>query len=119
MVSKYNIPQSENEWKKKLSPEQFKVLREKGTEPSFIGKYWDNKEEGLYVDIVSGEPLFSSFQKFDSSCGWASFDRPLELLFSAKMKVNQSLAIIVLNHRVDESLSVKKLVRYMSIIDTL
>jgi methionine-R-sulfoxide reductase len=57
---------------------QFEVTQRGGTEPPHRNEYWDNKEEGLYVDIVSGEPLFSSFEKFDSSCGWASFYKPLE-----------------------------------------
>lgn len=64
--------------KKKLSPLQYKVTQEDGTEPSFNNTYWDNKEEGLYVDIVSGEPLFSSTDKFKSGTGWPSFVKPLE-----------------------------------------
>ncbi len=64
--------------KKKLTPMQFKVTQENGTEPPFQNEYWDNKEPGLYVDIVTGEPLFSSKDKFDSGCGWPSFTKPVD-----------------------------------------
>ena len=64
--------------KKKLSAIQYKVTQEDGTEPSFKNEYWDNKKDGIYVDIVSGEPLFSSLDKYDSGTGWPSFTRPLE-----------------------------------------
>jgi peptide methionine sulfoxide reductase msrA/msrB len=63
--------------KKKLTPLQYKVIKENGTEPPFQNEYWDNKKEGIYVDRVSGEPLFSSTDKFDSGTGWPSFTRPL------------------------------------------
>lgn len=63
--------------KKKLTPMQYKVTQEDGTEPPFNNEYHDNKKEGIYVDIVSGEPLFSSKDKFDSGTGWPSFTRPL------------------------------------------
>jgi len=66
------------ELRKRLSPMQFEVTQEEGTEPPFRNEYWDNHEEGLYVDIVSGEPLFSSLDKFESGTGWPSFTRPLE-----------------------------------------
>ncbi len=61
-----------------LSPLQYKVTQQNGTEPAFHNEYWDNKREGIYVDIVSGEPLFSSVDKFESGTGWPSFTRPLE-----------------------------------------
>jgi peptide methionine sulfoxide reductase msrA/msrB len=73
----YAIP-SDKELKERLSPMQYKVTRKNGTEPAFKNEYWDNHEAGIYVDIVSGEPLFSSTDKFDSGTGWPSFTRPLE-----------------------------------------
>jgi methionine-R-sulfoxide reductase len=65
------------ELKKRLDPLQYQVTQESGTEPPFRNAYWDNKRAGLYVDVVSGEPLFSSLDKFDSGCGWPSFSKPL------------------------------------------
>jgi peptide methionine sulfoxide reductase msrA/msrB len=64
--------------RKKLSSLQYKVTQKNGTEPAFQNEYWDNKKEGIYVDIVSGEPLFSSLDKFESGTGWPSFTKPLE-----------------------------------------
>ena len=64
--------------RKKLTSLQFKVTQQNGTEPAFNNEFWDNKQEGIYVDIVSGEPLFSSLDKYDSGTGWPSFTRPLE-----------------------------------------
>lgn len=63
--------------KQKLTPLQYKVTQEEGTEPPYKNEYWDNKKPGIYVDIVSGEPLFSSLDKYDSKTGWPSFTRPL------------------------------------------
>jgi peptide methionine sulfoxide reductase msrA/msrB len=62
----------------RLTPEQFEIVCNEGTEPPFRNAYWDNHEAGIYVDVVSGEPLFSSLDKFDSGTGWPSFSRPLE-----------------------------------------
>lgn len=69
---------AEDELRKKLTPLQFHVTQECGTEPPFRNAYWDEHREGLYVDVVSGEPLFSSKDKFDSGTGWPSFTRPLD-----------------------------------------
>jgi peptide methionine sulfoxide reductase msrA/msrB len=74
--SKYAKP-SDEELQKKLTALQYKVTRKEGTEPPFNNEYWDNKKDGIYVDIVSGEPLFSSLDKYDSGTGWPSFTRPL------------------------------------------
>lgn len=67
----------QRELKEKLTDLQYRVTQEEGTEPPFNNQYWDHKEEGIYVDIVSGDPLFSSRDKFDSGTGWPSFTRPL------------------------------------------
>lgn len=75
-MSNYKKP-SKDELKKKLTAEEFKVTQEEGTERSFSNRYWDNKEPGIYVDVVSGEPLFSSLEKYDSGTGWPSFYKPL------------------------------------------
>ena len=64
--------------RKKLSPEQFRVTQQCGTEPPFQNAYWNNKDQGIYVDVVSGEPLFSSLDKFDSGTGWPSFTQPIQ-----------------------------------------
>ncbi len=61
-----------------LSPEQYHVTQRNGTERPFTGEYWDNHEPGIYVDVVSGEPLFASVNKFDSGTGWPSFTKPIE-----------------------------------------
>jgi peptide methionine sulfoxide reductase msrA/msrB len=74
---KYVKP-SQEELKKRLTPMQYKVTQENGTEPPFKNEYWDNHREGIYVDIVSGEPLFSSTDKYESETGWPSFTNPLE-----------------------------------------
>ena len=68
---------SKDELRSKLTPVQYNVTQDCGTEPPFRNEYWDNKREGIYVDIVSGEPLFSSIDKFQSGTGWPSFKKPL------------------------------------------
>ena len=73
----YTIP-DDAELRRRLTPLQYKVVRENGTEQAFHNAYWDNHREGIYVDIVSGEPLFSSTDKFDSGTGWPSFTKPLD-----------------------------------------
>jgi hypothetical protein len=69
---------SDQELRERLTPMQYKVTQKDGTEPAFRNEYWNNKEPGIYVDVVSGEPLFASVHKFDSGTGWPSFWRPLD-----------------------------------------
>ena len=69
---------SDTELRKKLTPEQYHVTRENGTEPPFRNEYWDNHKPGIYVDLISGEALFASTDKFESGTGWPSFTRPIE-----------------------------------------
>ena len=76
-MDEFNKP-SDAELRQRLSPEQYQVTQHEGTEPPFRNAYWDNKKPGIYVDVVSGEPLFSSLDKYDSGTGWPSFTRPLE-----------------------------------------
>src|SRR5690348_888782 len=72
------VKPSDSDLKKKLTPLQYEVTQHEATETPFRNAYWDNHEPGIYVDVVSGEPLFSSLDKFDSGTGWPSFKRPLE-----------------------------------------
>lgn len=76
-MKNYDKP-SQAELKQRLTQMQYDVTQNDATEPPHRNEYWNNEDEGLYVDVVSGEPLFSSREKFNSSCGWASFDKPLE-----------------------------------------
>jgi len=76
-MSKKQMPQSEKEWKKLLTPEQYKVLREGGTEAPFRGEYVHESASGIYECAACGNPLFSSDAKFDSGTGWPSFDKAL------------------------------------------
>lgn len=78
MADREKVAKSNEEWRKELTPEQYHVTREKGTERAFTGKYWDNKEEGVYRCVCCGEPLFSSDTKYDSGTGWPSFWEPLD-----------------------------------------
>ncbi len=76
MAQKSENP-NETELRKKLTPEQYHVTKENGTEPPFRNEYWDNHQAGIYVDRISGQPLFSSLDKFESGTGWPSFTKPL------------------------------------------
>ena len=99
---------SRSELEKILTPLQFRVTQEDGTEPPFRNEYWDNKKQGIYVDIVSGEPLFSSTDKFDSGTGWPSFTRPVKpeavtehtdrKLFMTRVEVRSRIADSHLGH---------------------
>jgi peptide-methionine (R)-S-oxide reductase len=72
------VVKNEAEWRKQLSPEQYRIARKAGTEPAFTGKYWKTKDKGTYTCICCGAPLFSSETKFDSGTGWPSFWKPLD-----------------------------------------
>ena len=72
------VEKSETEWRAQLTPEQFEVVRKKGTERAFTGKFWDNHEQGVYTCVACGEKLFGSDTKFDSGSGWPSFFAPLD-----------------------------------------
>ena len=74
--AKFTVP-SDEELRKRLTPEQYKVVRQNGTERPFTNEFWKHNEEGIYVDIVSGKPLFSSKDKFDTDCGWPGFAKPI------------------------------------------
>ena len=110
-ASAYRKP-SEAELKAKLTPEQFHVTQKEGTERAFTNAYADNKQPGIYVDIVSGEPLFSSLDKYDSGTGWPSFTRPLEpanislkpdrSLFGVRTEVRSKYADSHLGHVFDD-----------------
>ncbi len=76
-TKRYEKP-TDKELKKQLTPLQYSVTQEEGTEPPFRNEFWDNKKEGIYVDVVSGEPLFSSTHKYDSGTGWPSFTKPID-----------------------------------------
>lgn len=69
---------NKQELKRKLTPIQYRVTQENGTEPPFDNEYWDERRPGIYVDAISGTPLFSSLDKFDAGCGWPSFTRPID-----------------------------------------
>lgn len=84
-----HLPKSEKEWQEKLTPDQFAVLRDKATERAFTGKYWNSKENGVYVCAGCGQELFSSETKFDSGCGWPSFFDALE---SGKVRTEEDLS---------------------------
>jgi methionine-R-sulfoxide reductase len=100
------------ELKARLTPLQYQVTQQEGTESPFRNAYWNNHEAGIYVDVVSGEPLFSSIDKYDSGTGWPSFTRPLEpdnirtrtdhKLFSARTEVRSAQGDSHLGHVFDD-----------------
>ena len=110
-MSEFKKP-SQDELKQQLNNLQYQVTQEEGTEPPFNNLYWDNTAPGIYVDIVSGEPLFSSLDKFDAHCGWPSFTQPIaqiELtekidtkLFSQRTEVRSTGADSHLGHVFDD-----------------
>jgi len=110
-MSQYTKP-SDAELRKKLTETQYDVTQHEGTEPAFRNEYWNNHQAGIYVDVVSGEPLFSSLDKFDSGTGWPSFTRPLEpaniatktdrQLFMARTEVRSKHADSHLGHVFDD-----------------
>lgn len=110
-MTTYNKP-SDAELRQRLSPLQYEVTQHEGTERPFSNEYWNNKREGIYVDVVSGEPLFSSLDKYDSGTGWPSFTRPLapenidtrtdHKLFMARTEVRSRHADSHLGHLFDD-----------------
>ncbi len=110
-ASNFHKPDSK-ELKSKLTPQQFEVTQHEGTERPFQNEYWNEKKDGLYVDIVSGEPLFSSKDKFDSGTGWPSFTKPLKeeavttkedkTLLSSRTEVRSRYANSHLGHVFDD-----------------
>lgn len=103
---------SDAELRQRLSPLQYEVTQHEGTERPFSNEYWNNKRAGIYVDVVSGEPLFSSLDKYDSGTGWPSFTRPLEpgnieertdyKLFMPRIEVRSKQADSHLGHLFDD-----------------
>lgn len=89
----WTVKKDPQELKQILTPIQYEVTQNNGTEPPFRNEYWDNKQEGIYVDIVSGEPLFSSLDQYDAGCGWPSFTKPLHQSH-IKDKLDQSHGMI-------------------------
>jgi methionine-R-sulfoxide reductase len=106
------IKPSDAELRQRLSPLQYEVTQNEGTERPFSNEYWNNKKPGIYVDVVSGEPLFSSLDKYDSGTGWPSFTQPLEpdnvemktdyKLFMARTEVRSKHADSHLGHVFDD-----------------
>jgi len=116
------VKPSKEELKKILTPLQYKITQKEGTETPFDNEYWDNHEEGIYVDIVSGEPLFSSTEKFDSGSGWPSFLKPIEYsfvtehddykLFVKRTEIRSKIADSHLGHIIMDGPETNDFVRY-------
>jgi len=112
MKTDHTMIPSDAELRRRLTPLQYKVTRQDGTEPAFSNAYWNNHEPGIYVDIISGAPLFSSTDKYDSGTGWPSFTRPLDpeqivekedrSFFSVRTEVRSKLADAHLGHVFDD-----------------
>ena len=110
-MTTYTKP-ADAELRQRLSPLQYEVTQREGTERAYSNEYWNNKQEGIYVDVVSGEPLFSSLDKYDSGTGWPSFTQPLEpeniathtnhKLFMARTEVRSKHADSHLGHVFDD-----------------
>jgi len=110
-MTTYTKP-ADAELRQRLSPLQYEVTQREGTERAYSNEYWNNKQEGIYVDVVSGEPLFSSLHKYDSGTGWPSFTQPLEpeniathtnhKLFMARTEVRSKHADSHLGHVFDD-----------------
>jgi peptide-methionine (R)-S-oxide reductase len=109
---RFPITLTAKQWRARLTPEQFHILREQGTEPSFSGKYWNNHEQGTYYSAATGQPLFSSKDKFNSGTGWPSFTKPIsptevllrtdDSLFMQRTEVVDSLSGSHLGHVFDD-----------------
>jgi peptide-methionine (R)-S-oxide reductase len=103
---------SPEELRRRLTPEQYQVTQEEGTERPFANEFWNNTQPGIYVDVVSGEPLFSSLDKFDAGCGWPSFTKPLpstevttktdQRFFMKRTEVRSKIANSHLGHVFDD-----------------
>jgi peptide methionine sulfoxide reductase msrA/msrB len=112
-------PPTDTDLKKKLTPLQYQVTRKNGTEPAFDNTYWDNKQQGIYVDIISNKPLFSSTDKFDSGTGWPSFTKPIDKVevvevednsfFMRRVEVRSKTADAHLGHVFDDGPAPTKL----------
>ena len=92
-----NSKKTEAEWKAQLTPEQYEVLRNKGTERAFTGEYWDHFEKGKYVCAGCGNELFTSDTKFDSHCGWPSFDKSIKGSVVYKQDLSYGMILEIIN----------------------
>jgi peptide-methionine (R)-S-oxide reductase len=101
-MSKTKVQRTDAEWKKLLTPRQFQVARQQGTEPAFQNEYWDHHEDGVYFSVCSDTPLFDSRDKFDSGTGWPSFTKPIEkALVGESRDVSYGMVRIEVHSNVD------------------